>query len=360
MIILRTKILYSLAACSLWSVLNAESQADKTISLELNGERVEGNPISWTNSEMCLLTRTGALKFFNPHHAKNVRTLSGQFCSYSANEMRASLYREFGKKFDVTDTGHYLVVHPKGQRDVWASRFEELYRNFMHYFRTRRIHPSEPQFPLVAVVFHRRDDFLRYAVSDGLNAKSYLGYYSPSTNRILLYDTTVGRQEADWTTNAATIIHEATHQTANNTQIHSRFGSTPRWVAEGLATMFEAHGVWNPRRYRQRSDRINRGRLRSFRRHLKTHTSARLVQLVANDRMFYSQQNIAYTEAWALTFFLAELEPRKYGSFLQKTASRQPFAGYSSAQRQKDFTDVFGKDLAMLDARLQRFIREQK
>ena len=84
------------------------------------------------------------------------------------------------------------------------------------------------------------------------------------------------------------------------------------------------------------------------------------MQLVANDRMFYSQQDIAYTEAWALTFFLAELEPRKYGSFLQKTASRQPFAGYSSAQRQKDFTDVFGKDLAMLDARLQRFIREQK
>jgi len=356
----RRTFLYSIVSALLWCLLATQLQASKTLSLDLDGQRLEGNPIFWNSSEMCLLSRDGTLKVFDPHQAKNVRTTSGTFYSYSSNEMRASLYREFGKNFDVSGTGHYLVVHPKGQRDVWANRFEELYRNFTHYFRTRRIHPSEPQFPLVAVVFHRRDDFLRYATADGLNAKNYLGYYSPTSNRILLYDTTAGRSSGDWTTNAETIIHEATHQTANNTRIHSRFGSTPRWVAEGLATMFEARGVWNPRRYRQRADRINQGRLQGFRRHLKTHNASRLVELISRDHIFNSQGDIAYAEAWALTFFLAELEPRKYGAYLQKTAARKPFEGYSAAQRQKDFTDTFGKDLAMLDARLQRFIKEQR
>ena len=354
----RRKCLDCVVTAILLSVICASVHGSKTLSIDIHGKRLEGNPLLWNPQEMCLLARDGKLEIFNPQHAKNVRTTSNSFYSYTANEMRASLYREFGRRFDVSGTGHYLVVHPRGQRDVWADRFEELYRNFTHYFRTRRILPAEPQFPLVAVVFHRQEDFLRYATADGLNAKNYLGYNSLTSNRILLYDTTAGQSSVDWTTNGETIIHEATHQTANNTRIHSRFGYTPRWVAEGLATMFEARGVWNPQRYRERADRIHRARLRGFRRYQKGHNLSRLVQMITYDRMFESQPDIAYAEAWALTFFLAELEPRKYGAYLQKTASRKPFEEYTATQRQKDFTDIFGKDLAMLDARLTRFIKQ--
>src|SRR5436190_8860041 len=42
-----------------------------------------------------------------------------------------------------------------------------------------------------------------------------------------------------------TMIHEATHQVAFNTGLHSRIGENPRWVVEGLATVFEAPGVRN-------------------------------------------------------------------------------------------------------------------
>ena len=45
--------------------------------------------------------------------------------------------------------------------------------------------------------------------------------------------------------NSATIIHEVTHQVAFNCGVHTRFNDVPRWVSEGLATMFEAKGVWN-------------------------------------------------------------------------------------------------------------------
>ena len=48
------------------------------------------------------------------------------------------LQREFGRAFDVSGTGQYLVVHPAGQRDRWADRFEQLYRSMIHYLTARR------------------------------------------------------------------------------------------------------------------------------------------------------------------------------------------------------------------------------
>jgi hypothetical protein len=43
-----------------------------------------------------------------------------------------------------------------------------------------------------------------------------------------------------------------------------------------------------------------------------------------------------------------------------KTAAIKDFTLYPTPQRLKDFTDVFGGNLALLDARMQRFIRELK
>jgi hypothetical protein len=63
----------------------------------------------------------------------------------------------------------------------------------------------------------------------------------------------------------------------------------------------------------------------------------------------------AYAEAWALSFFLIESSPKKYMEYMTKTAQRPAFVDYLGPQRLGDFTDVFGNDLTMLDARMQRF-----
>ncbi|MCE9528795.1 MAG: DUF1570 domain-containing protein [Planctomycetales bacterium] len=68
----------------------------------------------------------------------------------------------------------------------------------------------------------------------------------------------------------------------------------------------------------------------------------------------------AYAEAWALSFFLSEQEPRKYVQYLMKTAAVKDFVAYPAPQRLKDFTDIFGGNLGLLDARMQRFIGELK
>jgi hypothetical protein len=311
------------------------------------------------SENVIFLARDGRLVEIPASQAEAATAIQGGFRSYSQAEMRGQLIREFGRGYDVSGVGHYLVVHPAGQKDQWAPRFEALYRSFVHYFAARGWQLAEPQFPLVAVVYPRQSDFQRQAAAEGVALSStLLGYYSPLTNRILIYDVTAGASGIDWTVNAETIVHEAAHQAAFNTGVHSRFGGCPRWVVEGVGTMFEARGVWQSRTYVNRSDRVNERLLAAYRELVSSgrRPAGSLAAMISSDRVFDTNSKLAYSEAWALSFFLSETEPRKYFAYLEKTASAPPFQSPRSPERLKDFTDIFGTDLKMLDARLQRFL----
>lgn len=332
--------------------------ADRMIRMDLPGRSAfEGAPLAWSSTEAWFLARDGQVVDCDPRKVTNYSEVAGGFKSFSQAEIRGRLMAEY-PGYEVSGVGHYLVVHPAGRRDQWAPRFEELYRSFVHYFSARGWRLAEPQFPLIAVVFPRQIDFARQAGREGVAASSgLLGYYSTMTNRILLYDATAGSNSSNWASNAETIIHEAAHQTAFNTGVHSRFGVAPRWVVEGLGTMFEARGVWQSRTYPHASDRINRGRLAAWRQYAGSRRPAdAIAQLVSSDRPFQADIDGAYAEAWALSFFLSETEPKKYSAYLMKTATIRPFSDYRAPQRLQDFTDTFGSDLPMLDARMKRFV----
>jgi hypothetical protein len=330
--------------------------ADPLIKLDVRGKTLEGTPLAVSDKEVLFLVRDGQLAEFPPDVVTNYSRV-GNFRSYSQAEIRGTLLREFGQGYEVSGVGHYIVVHPAGKRDQWAPRFEELYRSFIHYFGARGWQLSEPRFPLIAVVYPRQADFWQQATREGVPPTSgLLGYYSPITNRILMFDAAAGAG-FDWTQNSDTIIHEAAHQTAFNTGVHTRFSDAPRWIVEGLGTMFEARGVWQSRNHPHQSDRINRGRLESWRAYSRSRRQPGAIsQLVSSDRIFSSDPEGAYAEAWALSFYLMESSPKKYTEFLAKTAARPAFAIYPAPERLSDFTSVFGSDLTMLDARLQRFL----
>lgn len=347
----------TLVVCCATTAARSEESKRWTLGLDLNGSHLEGWPIFWSSSQVQLLARDGRLMAFSPDKAQRATRLSESFRGYSANEVRAQLTREFGKQLDTGATGHFVVAFPRGQRDLWAAKFEELYRSFVHYFGRRGIPLSEPEFPLVAIVWPSQADFQRYAQQDQApSSTNVLGYYSPRTNRIALYDT--GRGPGDFNATADTIVHEATHQTAFNTGLHGRFAASPRWVVEGLATMFEARGVWNSRAYPERNDRINRGRMRQFQQLPETRQSATLADMIGSDRLFQQNVNVAYAEAWAFTFFLNETQSQRYGQYLRLLAARPASGEYSGAQRMKDFTGVFG-DLALMESHFQRFMKER-
>ena len=331
------------------------------IEANVKGQFVEGGPLAWSEKKVILLARDGQVWDFSPDDAENYHKTASSFAPYSIREMQERLEAEFGRQMDVTATGHYLVVHPASKAEVWAERFEQMYREFVHNFGVRGISTQPPELPLVAIVFTRQEDFLRYAIHDGVRAGSgMLGYYSPKSNRVALFDIGAGKTTAsDWRQNAATVIHETAHQVAFNTGVHSRFTVTPRWLAEGLGTMFEAPGVWDPQTYPRVADRINRSRFADFKGYAAPrHSPGTVQELVASDRPFERDAVAAYAESWALTFYLAETQSRAYAEYLRKSAARATFAPYSPPERIADFTAAFGDDWRMLDARISRFIEE--
>jgi hypothetical protein len=333
--------------------------ADFMFRARVDGQMLEGQPLHWSQSQMLLLGRDGQLYEFNPKKAKEAQKTSPRFFGYTISEMKRSLYEEFGDRFDLTTTNRYVVVHPRGERDQWANRFEQMYRSFNRFFQIRGFTPRDPKFPLVAIIFRNQDEYLRYAASIGTKLQpGTLGHYDPKSNRVFLYDMTA-ENGGDWSANAATIIHEVTHQTAYNTGIHKRFASTPRWVAEGLATMFEARGVWDSSSHRELKDRLNLGRLHDFKEHVTGRRKPEsLVSFLATDQAFRTDPAGAYAEAWALSFFLMETRPRLYCEYLAKTADRPLFSDYSASERVADFESVFGSDLRMLEVKFLRFMEE--
>jgi hypothetical protein len=332
-----------------------------TIRTKVDGVWLEGTPLSWHGEEFELLCRDGSLRSFAADAATQTTKVSDTFASYSAGDMRAALRREFGNGYEVSGTGHYLVVHPAGQRDYWAERFEQLYRSFVHYFSVRGLKVQRPRFPLVAIVVPREQDMHAYAAREGTRiGRGVLGYYSSRSNRVILYDQSGGKaSKKDWADNSDTIIHEATHQSAFNTGVHRRWPQPPAWVVEGLGTMFEAPGVWNSENHRNREDRLNRGRLATFKKIATQVNGPVLADMIASDRQYRANPGAAYAIGWALTFYLVETQPGKYRDYLKRTTAHTKREA-TSDQRLADFKAVFGDDFAMFNARFQRFMADQR
>jgi hypothetical protein len=319
------------------------------------GRLVEGQPLAWTDRQMLLLGRDGVLHDFDPTAAVDAKKVGGAFVGYSIEEMQARLRAEFDRNCDIISTAHFVVVHPRGAAKDWADRLESLYRSFTHYVSIRGFQPTAPAVPLVAVVFPNQQQYYANAAAAGLVLPAgTMGHYDPATNRMHLYD--AAKSGGDWSVNAETIIHEATHQTAYNVGVHRRFAEQPRWAVEGLAMIFEARGVWDARTNSPQAERINRERLQYFRGSADARGADWLTRLVAGDASFESAPLRAYAEAWVLTFYLCETRPQEYCGYLGRVADRQPFTAYPPQARLADFAAAFGSDLELLAAQLQRFV----
>lgn len=359
----RTTCLLSLLtlAIGIPAIGQDDLQGFQTVELVRGKKQYVGALLAEDAENYVLLQRDGRMKVLARAGSSEPKVRSKQFSPYSVQAMQDALRDEFGKNYEVSQTEHYLVVHPKGKFQPCAVPFEDQYIRSQQYFRLRGVQTREPDFPLVAVVLNSRDEFDRFLETyQPENAQQQVvGYYSPRSNRTITYfQTGSGSQQAE---TFETLIHEATHQIAYNTGIHSRYSPMPRWFTEGLATMFEAKGVHNSGAFPGRQYRANKKWLESVRvSHPPGKSSGLLADLISSDELFRRDPQKAYGLAWAVTFYLAETQPEKYSLYIQRVAGKKSFQDYSSQQRLEDFIKVFGNDLDELESRVLRFIAEFK
>ena len=373
------------------------------IEVQVGDETLQGKVFAHSDKYFWLQSPDGRMRSLLADDVRKFRKIAPQFAGWSASIVRDNLRREFGKGFEVAGTRHYVVCAPidRNRSDqkarLYAETFEELYRTFQMYFSVRGFTISEPEFPLIAIVFPDFDSFARYARAEKHDVPRTLrGYYLSSSNRVALYESPdYAAQQSQWLPTRSfpagetnpfaeagllvshgdspgiedqawrsfqgslkdTMIHEGTHQVAFNTGLHSRIGANPRWLVEGLATVFEAPGIRNSGGAGPARTRINHERFLSFGDYSKSRRNPKSLEtFLSSDEMFQTSVLDAYGEAWALSFFLIETRPRAYAEYLRAIATRDPLRGYPAEDRVADFKKAISKELPLLEAEFLRFI----
>lgn len=344
------------------------------------------------------------------------RKLPGEFRPYTTARLRDELRSELKGTWDIEIVGSHVVCAATGRARSYAALLDSAARGFAGYVSRRSLPVQKMEFPLVTIVFPNWNLFRAYADAEGVTATSALrGYYNPTTNRIALYEGSpdAGKRvqlrtirmdgpdladaakvplrwpgrEADQLSQSSnpfhvkrsdaslpvfhlgavtgaslqgTLIHEAIHQLAFNSGLHSRYGDDPRWVVEGFAMLLEEESHLRDDKGASAGDRANLERYTTFQGARGKRPKDVLRQMIASDGVFQTNPLNAYAEAWALTFFLTETRSAKYADYLKRIAQRDRLEEYSSDDRLKDFQAAFGKDLVILDAQLLEFMSKLK
>jgi hypothetical protein len=322
-----------------------------------DGKRYAGRVDQYDRTGLVMTRRNGRIVILEPHEILSINKVADNFYPKSFEQIRDELQREFGSKYVVSATNHFLVVHPPGDYKKWALPIEQLFVRFCAYFSTRGCSVSKPEFPMVAVILRTKNEFAR--VTRGRNMQpNVVGYYAFHSNRLFAYQQNLSwrSRSQNWSDTMNTVIHEVTHQVASNTGIHSRLAVNPRWVTEGLGTMFEADGVNNYFKYPDFHSRINWDRLRELRRlYDEGKVRGTVNELVIGDGLFNKDPARAYAVSWALTLYLAERNPHRYAQYLESLQRDEFTSSLNASNRMKYFYNAFG-EVVGVEAALKRFV----
>ncbi len=383
----------TLIACCLLLTLSEANAADKVdrrfIELTVGGIKHQGRQLV-SDAEVCwLLKQDGRLQSLDLREVTEFKQLGNVFRPFSTNEMRTRLIAEFGKGYEVDSRGSQVLIAPAGKAKACADLVETTSKSFASYFNRRNFKLDKSETPLVTIVFPTQKEFLAYSGQDMVkNTQGLRGYYSPTSNRVALYiEQSAPAKKAfigDFGEPTArdplapfsrlthfgapqegggfrdTLTHETTHQLGFNSGLHSRLGDDPTWIIEGLAMLFEGDANRDDTRQQTTvAQRMNRERFLWFREYSQTRRPPKsLEEFVTTNALFSANTLDAYSEAWALTFFLAETRSSNLSGFLKKLANRTELGEYTPMKRLNDFKASFGKDIPHLETQYLRFMQE--
>lgn len=369
------RIVIPLILCTVGTAVAVEN-----VTVRRDGKEFQVTGREWVTAQdggIVVLAPDGVLWAIPPEEQVKHTSDKTPFKPYSAEELGKRLLAELPDGFRVHQTAHYLVCFDTSP--VYAqwcgSLFERLYMAFTNYWSRKGFTLSEPEFPLVAIVFADKRAYLKYSSAVlGSAGESIIGYFNLTTNQMVMYDLTgteslghrgrigssaqinqiLSRPEALQT--VATIVHEATHQIAFNCGLHTRLSDCPVWFSEGIAEYFETPDLASAKGWRGIGN-VNRSRLEQFQRYLRSRPADSLESLLAQDKRFRdtSQSPDAYAEAWALTYFLVRQRSDRYIAYMTTLAEKRPLMAETPEKRLAEFQKAFGS-LKTLDAEFLRYM----
>jgi hypothetical protein len=280
--------------------------------------------------------------------------------------------------FHVHTTKNYAIAAstPDAYSQWTGQLLERMQIAFQSYWKNRRFELTPLAAPLPVLILSNQTQFAKMAEFDKTPASANgQGYYLVTANRIVLFDLTASRADSPATTIAeihrraqqipasvATVVHEATHQIAFNRGMHQRYADNPVWLTEGMAMYFEAPGL-KSRRGWSGIGKVNAARLFRFREFLKTRRQPDSIETLVRDNGRFGDPDSAfdaYSEAWALTYFLIRTRIRDYSQYVTAISQKQPLHWDDPEDRLTAFQSAFGSDIAELNRELLSFTARLK
>lgn len=266
-------------------------------------------------------------------------------------------------------TKHFVIVYTS-ETDAarrLAARLDSVYEWCAKLANQLELQKRLPRYKLEIYYFGTFDEYDKYQTVMGLRNVGFIGFYSHVNNRSAFFDmltwppfaqqleaarqpgvdaktrlgveTKIGRLVEH--NNFEVVQHEAAHHVHYNIGIFTKFGDTPRWMSEGLATMFEVP----PSGSGGSLGSLNHTRLYNFRR-VWGEKGERLPDMktfLLNDGLFFQLGWSGYLIGWTVNQYLYRTQPDKFKQWMQLLGERESYEEVSVADRLAQFEDIFGE-----------------
>jgi Protein of unknown function (DUF1570) len=281
----------------------------------------------------------------------------------------ADMMRIAGPTAKRLETDHFIFVYTSELEIArsMAAKLERIYRWVNIFNNNMGIKSTRPPHRLEIFFFGTHAEYQSYQAINGFIMMGAIGFYMQTNNRSAFFDMNTWPPIAEQLkelrqpgingeerrrrenrlnrmvkrTNAEVVQHEAAHHIHFNLGTLSRMGQAPRWVSEGMATMFEtvesdsgaSLGSLNHERLYQwrvlfgpRGERV---------------PDMRTVILI--DGWFFANGGNAYPMGWAINQYLLNKHRDKFKKWMQLNSARESFRIQTLTERQKQFEELFGE-----------------
>ena len=344
-------------------------QARRLLVRDANGQAVVAREHGMLKDQMAVVLPDGTIGW------PTTQVFTDEpFVPSKIDDLERTLHDGEYATFRVVKTAHYLVFYQSSERFARdsADLLEKLYERLSGALRKQKIPVAEAEFPLVAVIFRSEDDFR----ANREIAREVQAYYEILSNRIFFYEK--GKRDSAAPEVSAfrkpqTVAHEGTHQILHNIGIQPRMSPWPIWFVEGLAEYcspprsskkgglaWDGLGQVNPihlATIRDLDDPMA-GEVRGG----PSPPSARdrgqpLVEyLVTRSELTPTD----YALSWGLAHYLAVERVEQFVAYIRKLNQLKPFETRTPEDQLADFREVFGENLAKLDAQVAKHLSRLK
>lgn len=253
------------------------------------------------------------------------------------------------KGFKTRETNRYVYIFNTSDAFAEATSriLETMYPSLYAYCKRQKLTDSEPETPLVVIMFRTEAEYQGYREMPA----GVVAYYNAVSNRVVMYEQS---QLADVAPAIAlkqsisTIAHEGVHQILNNIGVQQRLSNWPMWIGEGLPEFFSPTST--DRRIKWKGvGLVNDLRMHELIEYLKARPEdTDPGDLVRQTVTAPSLTSTGYAAAWALTHYLAKYRQPEFFAYLSDVSALPPLVEPTNGNLDL-FTRHFGEDLAGIE-----------